>query len=117
MEIEQSNVTAIELLEERERGDRKPNWRQPNLNVICIIYSDWVPLFKVSHGRSVSPAKGVYDLWTGSYTLNENNCNAMTYEAYTNTYKSRIVDNWMKYPIKQVKHGKICKFITIKCAI
>ena len=57
---------------------------------------------KVAHGQSLSPASGVYDLWSGTYTVNEFDTSALTIAAGTKTYKSSVVDNWNNHHISAV---------------
>lgn len=59
-------------------------------------------VMKVAHGQSIPPASGVYNLWTGTYTMNEFDSNALTIAAGTKTYKSSVVDNWSNHHISAV---------------
>ena len=60
---------------------------------------------KVAHGQSLSPASGVYDLWSGTYTVNEFDTSALTIAAGTKTYKSSVVDNWNNHHISAVSES------------
>lgn len=79
-------------------------------------------VMKVAHTMSISPASSVYDLWTGTYTLNEFDTDALTIATGTKTYKSSVVDNWSDYQISAVSHSFInaitvllyCGFIIFK---
>lgn len=62
----------------------------------------WRMVMKVAHTMSISPASSVYDLWTGTYTLNEFDTDALTIATGTKTYKSSVVDNWSSYQISAV---------------
>ena len=58
---------------------------------------------KVAHGQSISPARSLHDLYTGTFTLNENNPNALRISPGTMTYKSSILDAWDQYSIDAVR--------------
>ena len=60
-------------------------------------------VFKVAEGQSYSPASSMYDLWTGTYTMNEGDSNAVSFNAGTKTLKSSIIDNWSNYYISAVR--------------
>lgn len=64
-------------------------------------------VMKVAHTMSISPASSVYDLWTGTYTLNEFDTDALTIATGTKTYKSSVVDNWSSYQISAVSYSFI----------
>lgn len=64
-------------------------------------------VMKVAHTMSISPAFSVYDLWTGTYTLNEFDTDALTIATGTKTYKSSVVDNWSSYQISAVSYSFI----------
>ncbi|KAK3083098.1 hypothetical protein FSP39_013942 [Pinctada imbricata] len=66
----------------------------PTAETLAIFIKGWRMVMKVAHGQSVSPASGVYNLWTGTYTVNEFDSNALTISAGTKTYKSSVVDSW-----------------------
>jgi len=63
---------------------------------------------KVAHGQSLSPATGIYNLWTASHGgLNEFEYDAFTYNSTSKTYRSSIVDSWQSHYIKVV--SLLCK--------
>jgi len=75
------------------------------ITIIFLFYLEkgWFPIMKVAHGQSISPATGIYNLWTGSHGgLNEFEYDAMTYNSSSPSYRSDIVDNWNKHDIKAV---------------
>ncbi|OWF56765.1 Hemicentin-1 [Mizuhopecten yessoensis] len=77
----------------------------PQADVMGIFIHGWFPVMKVSKDFGVSPASGIYDLWTNTYTVNEYNdsLNAFSFAANTMTYKSRIPDSWASYYIRAVR--------------
>ncbi|XP_033763937.1 uncharacterized protein LOC117345096 [Pecten maximus] len=77
----------------------------PTADVMGVFIIGWYPLLKVAKGVDLSPASGVYDLWTGTYTLNEYNDTdtAFSFAASTMAYKSSVVDNWASYYIKAIR--------------
>ncbi|KAK3095541.1 hypothetical protein FSP39_015906, partial [Pinctada imbricata] len=63
----------------------------------------WRMAMKVAHGQSLSPASSIYDLFTGTYTVNEYDSSALTIAAGSNTYKSHVIDAWDQYSIDAVR--------------
>ena len=48
----------------------------------------------------------MYDLWTGTYSMNEGDASAISFNAGTKTLKSSIIDNWSNYYINAVSYGE-----------
>ncbi|XP_033736405.1 uncharacterized protein LOC117324594 [Pecten maximus] len=70
----------------------------------------WRVVLKVAAGEDVSPASSLYDLWTSSHNLNDDAAGiAQVQDSYfapaSPSYKSRIVNNWAKSNIQNVKVG------------
>lgn len=81
-------------------------WNQaefPAAETMAIFVKGWRMVMKVAHTMSISPASSVYDLWTGTYTLNEFDTDALTIATGTKTYKSSVVDNWSSYQISAIR--------------
>ncbi|XP_056022086.1 uncharacterized protein LOC125650831 [Ostrea edulis] len=75
----------------------------PTAETAAIFIKGWRMVMKVAHQQSLSPSSTVYGLWTGTYTVNEFDANALTIGAGTKTYKSSVVDNWSNYHISAVR--------------
>jgi len=69
---------------------------------IFSLQKGWLPVFKWARTQSVSPATGIYNLWTGTYTLNEFEDDSFSFAANSLSYKSSIVDAWSNYYISAV---------------
>ena len=69
---------------------------------------------KVAHTMSISPASSVYDLWSGTYTINEFDNDALTIGTGTKTYKSSVVDNWSSYQISAVSLSQNSQLLNIR---
>ncbi|XP_062618605.1 uncharacterized protein LOC134280203 [Saccostrea cucullata] len=81
-------------------------WNQaefPAAETMAIFVKGWRMVMKIAHTVSIAPATSVYDLWTGTYTLNEFDADALTIGTGTKTYKSSVVDNWGNYQISAVR--------------
>ncbi|XP_060085256.1 uncharacterized protein LOC132564627 [Ylistrum balloti] len=82
------------------------NWDSagfPSAHTMGIFVKGFYPVMKWARGQTISPASSVYNLWTGTYTLNEFTTSAHSFAASTATYKSSIVDSWTSYYIKAVR--------------
>ncbi|XP_060084091.1 uncharacterized protein LOC132563345 [Ylistrum balloti] len=75
----------------------------PAAHTMGIFVKGFYPVMKWARGQTISPASSVYNLWTGTYTLNEFTTSAHSFAASTATYKSSIVDSWTSYYIKAVR--------------
>ncbi|XP_060063058.1 uncharacterized protein LOC132543561 [Ylistrum balloti] len=73
--------------------------REPAL----VTTSDWTLVMKFATGQDLGGANSVYDLWTGTFTVNEGDELAMSIETGSKTYKSSIVDKWADYNISAVR--------------
>ena len=71
-------------------------------------------VMKVAHTMSISPASSVYDLWSGTYTINEFDNDALTIGTGTKTYKSSVVDNWSNYQISAVGLSQNSQLLNIR---
>ncbi|XP_060085257.1 uncharacterized protein LOC132564628 [Ylistrum balloti] len=75
----------------------------PYAETLGIFITGWFPVMKVAYGESVSPASGIYNLWSGTYTLNEYVNEAYSMSTGTPSYKSSIVDSWQSYYISAAR--------------
>lgn len=77
-----------------------------------MLFTGWFPVLKVAKGFDISPASGIYDLWTNTYILNEYNDshNAFSFAADTMPYKSSIVDLWNNFYFKAVSISPLLTF-------
>lgn len=63
----------------------------------------WKLVFKVAEGQSLGSASDLYTLWTGTFTMNEGDSSAVSFNAGTKTLKSSIIDKWDQYYISAVR--------------
>ncbi|XP_060084092.1 uncharacterized protein LOC132563346 [Ylistrum balloti] len=75
----------------------------PYANTLGIFIQGWFPVMKIANGQSLGSATGIYNLWSGTYTLNEYTEAAYSMSAGTVSYKSSIVDSWTSYYIQAVR--------------
>ena len=69
-------------------------------------FTGWKLIFKVAQDQSLGSASSMYDLWTGTYSMNEGDASAISFNAGTKTLKSSIIDNWSNYYINAVSCGE-----------
>ncbi|XP_021353650.1 uncharacterized protein LOC110450441 [Mizuhopecten yessoensis] len=89
--------------------------RSLELIVVLLVGSvtlcrGWRVVLKVASGEDVSPLTSLFDLWTSSHHLNDDAAGiAQVHDSFFSlgmpTYKSRIVNNWAKLNIQNVKVG------------
>ncbi|XP_071164274.1 uncharacterized protein [Mytilus edulis] len=75
----------------------------PSAEVLAVFVKGWKMVMKVAHGQSLGGASGVHDLWTGTYTMNEGDSSALSFNAGTKTLKHSIIDNWGNNYISAVR--------------
>ncbi|XP_060084093.1 uncharacterized protein LOC132563347, partial [Ylistrum balloti] len=77
----------------------------PKADVMGVFIKGWFPVLKVARGMDITPSTGIYDLWTGTYIMNEYNdsSEAFSFASDTMTYKSSLVDTWTNYYIRAVR--------------
>lgn len=92
--------TNADLVETGGNWDRT---RFPSADVLGVFVIGWFPVMKVSRGQSVTPALGIYDLWTKNYILNEFDKDALSFQYGTKSFKSSVVDSWSNYYIHSVR--------------
>ncbi|OWF46785.1 uncharacterized protein LOC110455207 [Mizuhopecten yessoensis] len=86
-----------------ESGGKWDNTGFPAADVLGVFVIGWFPVMKVALGQSVSPAHGIYDLWTKGYTLNEFDKDALSFQYGTKSFKSSVVDSWNNFYIRSVR--------------
>ncbi|XP_033724814.1 uncharacterized protein LOC117314818 [Pecten maximus] len=95
-----SNTGAATQL---ESGSAWDSVNFPYADTLGIFIIGWFPVMKVANGGNVAPATGIYNLWSGTYTLNEYVLQAYSMSTGTDSYKSSIVDSWTSYYIQAVR--------------
>ncbi|XP_021364222.1 uncharacterized protein LOC110457302 [Mizuhopecten yessoensis] len=75
----------------------------PAADVMGVFVKGWFPAFHVALGGSIYSASSIYDLFTGTYIVNEYNDTAFSLDNNAMTFKSNIIDSWASYYIQAVR--------------